>query len=208
MSVTPLAVFSRPETGKGPNRRLRAEGRVPAVVYGVGTDEPFNIAIEPRSVVNVLESKFGVNTILEILVDGKSTVKALIKDYQIHPVRRTLIHVDFMAVKDDVPVNVEIPVDFQGMSPLEKLGAMRRVLSRTVSVACLPSMIPEAIPFDMTGFERPVVCYASELTLPESVEPAYKRDFAIVTIRVRGAAQDEDEGEAAVAEEADAGEES
>jgi len=202
MSTIALPAKARPETGKGSNRRLRAAGEVPAVVYGVGASEQINVSVKPIDIVRVLKGDMGVNTVLQLEVDGAAGPKVLIKDYQLHPVRRTLLHVDLLAVADDKPVRVNVPVDYQGLSPLEKLGAKRRVLSRTVSVSCLPLDIPQSIPYSMTGIERPVVVYASELELPSNVTPAYKRDFAVISVRAKGAGKEALAGEEAAADDA------
>ena len=195
MSNRALPAKARQETGKGSNRRLRAAGDIPAVVYGVGTSEPLTVSVKPLDIVRVLKSDMGVNTVLQLEVDGTAGPKVLIKDYQLHPVRRTLLHVDLLAVADDKPVRLQVPVDYQGEAPMEKLGAKRRVLSRTVLVSCLPGDIPQGIPYVMTGIEKPVVIYASELEFPENVTPAYKRDFAIVSLRAKGNNEDELEEE-------------
>jgi len=205
MSTSTLQAMDRPNTGKGANRRLRAEGHVPAVVYGTGTDAPLNVGVKPLDIVRVLKSEMGTNTVLQLEVDGKAGPKVLVKDYQLHPVRRTLLHVDLLAVSDDKPVRVGVPVEFTGVSPLEKLGAKRRLLSRTVLVACLPADIPKTIVYPMDGIDRPVVIYASELELPENVKPAYKHDFAVIALRAKGQAREEEEE--AAAEEESGGEE-
>ena len=208
MSTIALPAKARQETGKGSNRRLRAAGEVPAVVYGVGAAEQLNVAVKPLDIVRILKSDMGVNTVLQLEVDGAAGPKVLIKDYQLHPVRRTLLHVDLLAVTDDKPVRVQVPVDYQGASPLEKLGAKRRVLSRTVLLSCLPGDIPQSIPYPMTKIEKPVVVYASELELPGNVTPAYKRDFAIISLRAKGSAKgalaDEVDGETEAGSEGEA----
>ena len=149
MSTVVLEAAARSETGKGVNRRLRSAGMVPAVVYGIGTEDVLNVALKPIDVVRILKSEMGANTLATLQVDGKEGPKVLIKDYQIHPVKRTLIHVDLLAVKDDQPVRVLVPVNYLGQSPLEKMGAKRRVLSRDVLVSCLPGDIPTAISYSM-----------------------------------------------------------
>ena len=164
--------------------------------------------MKPLDIVRILKSDMGVNTVLQLEVDGAAGPKVLIKDYQLHPVRRTLLHVDLLAVTDDKPVRVQVPVDYQGASPLEKLGAKRRVLSRTVLLSCLPGDIPQSIPYPMTKIEKPVVVYASELELPGNVTPAYKRDFAIISLRAKGSAKgalaDEVDGETEAGSEGEA----
>ena len=207
MSTIALQAKDRPDTGKGANRRLRAEGHVPAVVYGTGTEAPLNVAVKPLDIVRVMKSDMGTNTVLQLEVDGKAGPKVLIKDYQLHPVRRTLLHVDLLAVSDDKPVRVPVPVAFSGTSPLEKTGAKRRLLSRTVLVACLPADIPQEIVYSMDGIDRPVVIYATELELPGNVTPAYKHDFAVIALRAKGQAREEEEEEETASEEESGGEE-
>ena len=143
----------------------------------------------------------GANTVLQLEVDGKAGPKVLIKDYQLHPVRRTLLHVDLLAVSDDKPVRVPVPVDYLGVSPLEKLGAKRRVLSRTVLVSCLPADIPEKLEYPWKELSD-LSLSASELQLPGNVTPAYKHDFAVVSVRAKGGRKLEEEEAGGEAEEA------
>ena len=117
MSKTSLSAEARTTTGKGSNRRLRAAGSVPAVVYGVGTETMLNVSLKPLDVVKILKSDRGNNTLLTLQIDGTEGPDVLIKDYQIDPVRRTLIQVDILAVSADKPVRVAVPIDFSGLSP-------------------------------------------------------------------------------------------
>jgi len=197
METVKLSAEARTETGKGANRRLRAAGRVPAVNYGVGSD-PTLLSILPIDLVRILESENGRNTVLNIELDGKDAGLALIRDYQIDPVRRTLVHVDFLALQETREVVIDVPVEITGESPFEKLGGRRRQVGLSVRVRCLPSAIPALVSYDVSNIEKPEVVYANNLELPEGCSPAYRYNFPVLVLSAGrgGAAEDElDEAE-------------
>lgn len=181
VETTSIQVQSRTGTGKGPNRQLRMSGMIPAVVYGQGEDN-LSISVKPRSVVDVLRSSFGVNAVLQLQVDGGAGPLVLIRDFQMHPVRRTLLHVDFLRVSPEKPVVVKVPIAIDGRSHAEKMGGKRRIVTPRIAVRCLPANIPESIHYDVSDIERTTVIYITELTMPEGVEAVYRRSVPIVSI--------------------------
>ena len=201
MELTKLNAASREGTGKGPNRRLRAQGLVPGILYGKGSEQ-VQVAIKPLDIVNVLESKLGRNTLLEMEVEGGGTFKAVIRDYQLHPVRRTLLHVDFLLVEENRPLVLDIPVNLVGMGDFEKLGGRRRITGRTIRVSCLPAHVPEQIDIDVAYISKPEVIYASSVDLGDNVEAAYRYDFPVVVFSTaRAALAVDEEGEEGGADE-------
>ena len=211
MEVTKMNAAARTGTGKGPNRRLRAQGMVPGILYGKGND-PVQIAVKPIDVVNVLESPLGRNSVLGIEVEGGGSFNALIRDFQLEPVRRTLLHVDFLLVQESVPVVVDVPVELTGMGEFEKLGGQRRMTGRTIKISCLPAYIPDSISIDVAHIDKPEVIYASAVDLGDNIEAAYRYDFPVVVFSMGRSADveevegDEEEGEAAGEEDAAASE--
>jgi large subunit ribosomal protein L25 len=204
MQAVKLSAEARTNTGKGANRRLRATGRVPAVNYGVGND-PALVSVLPIDVVRILESGNGKNTILNLEVDGKDAGFAMIRDFQIDPVRRTLIHIDFLVVQETREVVIDVPVEMMGDAPFEKLGGQRRQVGLTVRLRCLPSAVPTVVTFDVGEMDKPEVVYANNLVLPEGCSPAYRYNFPVLVLSMgRGEDLEGEEGEEAGAEGADA----
>lgn len=203
----------RSETGKGANRRLRADGRCPAVVYGSGVD-PVAISVDPRGMADLLNGTYGRNTVMDLQVDGEdSTRLVIIKDIQLHAIRRNLMHMDLWQIPADKHLNLRVPFRRVGISEAEKLGAVVRQSRPVVNVRCLPDDIPPAIEFDMTTLEGefPAV-NISEVPMPEGVEPTYKSDYNILRLSAARAmieptAAELEEEEGAEGGEAPAGDE-
>src|SRR5688500_18231546 len=110
MELMKVKAESRAEGGKGAAQRLRAKGQIPAVAYGKHLPAR-SLSVSPAELKLVLNSERGVNTVVEIDVEGKDKITALVRDYQYHPVSRTLLHADFQQISLDVPVDVEIPLE-------------------------------------------------------------------------------------------------
>ncbi len=206
MELTKMKAAARTGTGKGPNRRLRAQGLVPGILYGKGSEQ-VQMAVKPLDVVNVLESRLGRNSLLELEVEGGGAYKAIIRDYQLHPVRRTLLHIDFLLVEEGRRIIVDVPVNLVGMGDFEKLGGQRRITGRTIRVSCLPKDVPETIDIDVSHIEKPEVIYASGLEHGDNLEQAYRHDFPVAVFAIaRAVVVEEEEGEEAEGEEGEAGE--
>ncbi len=141
---------SRTPGGKNVNRRLRAAGKIPAVLYGQGT-EPLPLAVKPEVVKDILYSDSGRNTIFAVSVDGGAQRNAMVKDYQLDPVRGSLIHADFMQIAMDRTLELTVPVEIVGESEGVKLGGLMDIVTREIEIECLPGDIPESIKVDITG---------------------------------------------------------
>ena len=151
MAEVTLKAVMRDDTGKGSARRARAEGRVPAVVYGQGI-EPLSISVDRREFVTALHTDAGLNVLLNIDVDG-STTTALTRDIQTDPVRGTLLHADFVKIDLKQEVEVEVPVHVVGEAPGAKEGGVLEHPLFTLHVRCLPTDVPESIEADISGLQ-------------------------------------------------------
>jgi large subunit ribosomal protein L25 len=151
MAEVTLKAVKRDDTGKGSARRARAEGRVPAVVYGQGI-EPLSISVDRREFVTALHTDAGLNVLLNIDVDG-STTTALTRDIQTDPVRGTLLHADFVKIDLKQEVEVEVPVHVVGEAPGAKEGGVLEHPLFTLHVRCLPTDVPESIEADISGLQ-------------------------------------------------------
>ncbi|HEV2757474.1 MAG TPA: 50S ribosomal protein L25/general stress protein Ctc [Actinomycetota bacterium] len=148
MAEVRLKADKRPDSGKGSARRTRAAGRVPGVVYGRGMD-PVAISVDRREFVTALLSDSGMNTLLDLEIDGDTTL-ALTKELQRDPVRGTLLHADFVKVDRTVEVEVEVPVHVVGEAPGAKEGGVLEHPLFTVHVRSLPGDVPEVIEADVS----------------------------------------------------------
>lgn len=149
MAEVKLNAVLRDGTGKGPSRRTRAEGRVPAIVYGRGM-EPLSISVDRREFVTALHTDAGMNVLLDIEVDGETTL-ALTRELQRDPVRGTLLHADFVKIDRTQEVEVEVPVHIVGESPGVKEGGVLENPLFQLHVKCLPANVPESIDADISG---------------------------------------------------------
>src|SRR4026209_2320201 len=147
-----LHVEKRDGRGKNEARRLRASGRIPAVVYGTEKNKATEIAVDPKMLLRILHSDSGVNTLIGLEgADLKSGGKVLVKEYQLDPIDHRLLHADFYAVAMDKKLTVTVPVVLKG----EPKGVKQRAGSvdsatREIGVECLPADIPEHIDIDIS----------------------------------------------------------
>jgi len=152
-----LEAVKRDSRGKNEARRLRAAGKVPAVVYGArqGTDVPVGVpvTVDPKLLLRILHSESGVNTLIKLRVDGAET-SVLVKEYQLDPVTSALLHADFYQLAMDKLLVVTVPVLLKGEPRGVKLqGGLLDFVTREIEVECLPADIPEHIDIDVTEME-------------------------------------------------------
>ena len=139
-----MEVAAREERGKNAARRLRATGRVPAIVYGLGAP-PQAVAIDSHQITNVLKEPAGHNRVFNLQNNGASE-HAMAVDYQIDPVKHSLLHVDLRRVDLDKPVTVSVPVSAVGTAVgVKNEGGFEEMVNREVRIECLPLDIPEHI---------------------------------------------------------------
>ncbi|GAB4167450.1 MAG: 50S ribosomal protein L25 [Geothermobacteraceae bacterium] len=181
MAQAELNVNARVRTGKGGARALRRENLVPAVVYGKGM-EPVAISVDPKVLTKTLDPQAGWNTLLTLKGDGPFDGKqVIVKDMQVHPLRREVMHVDFQAVDLKSKVNVMVPVVTVGKSEGEKMGGNLEVIRHELEVICLPTAIPSAIEIDVTNLNIGDVLHVAEVPAPEGVEIPYDVNFTVLT---------------------------
>ena len=132
-------------------RRLRTQGKIPAVLYGQGR-ETLSVSVELREVDQILCSETGHNTIFKLQVGSDST-DVLIRDYQLDPVKGTLLHADFQAVALDKKMTFTVPVQIVGTASGVTAGGVLDIVLREIGLECLPSDVPDHIPVDVTELE-------------------------------------------------------
>jgi large subunit ribosomal protein L25 len=164
MSEYKLAAENRSDAGKGAARRLRASGRVPAVLYGHGT-KPQHLSVDARQFGQALRTDAGVNVLIELAV-GRTRHLALAKEIQRHPVRGNLIHVDFIQVRRGEKVHVQVPVHLIGQAPGVREGGIADQDLYQVNVEAEVTAVPEAVDADISGLAIGDVLRVADLKAP------------------------------------------
>jgi large subunit ribosomal protein L25 len=193
MEVVKLVAELRHDTGKGPARRLRHAGKLPAILYGHGDSEA--ITITPEALVRIQQSEAGENTILELTITGSAqTCYAILREVQIDPVSRAPIHADLYRVVMDEPIRVTVPLEFANM-PEDRLKLAQATLApllHEVEVECLPRDIPEVITVDLAALEIGKVLHAEALMLPPGVTLLTDPEQPVVTTEAIREAEEEE----------------
>lgn len=167
MNVTLTAETGRP-TGSRNANRLRAEGKIPAVVYGLGK-EPMPVVVPWSDLRKALTTDAGTNALIELTIDGESNL-SIVKEMQRHPVRRDVTHVDFMLIDRNAPLSVDVPIVLEGRA--EKVEAMKGMIDQlmyTLQVKARPGSIPNELVGDVSALEIGTSLKVSEVALPEGV---------------------------------------
>ena len=145
-----LQAEKRDGRGKNEARRLRASGRIPAVVYGADKGKAVEIAVDPKTLMRILHSESGVNTLIGLKVDGGDT-RVMVKEYQIDPIDHKLLHADFYQVAMDKALTVTVPLVMKGEAPgVKQQGGIVDFVNREIEIECLPGDIPENIVVDIS----------------------------------------------------------
>lgn len=168
MQTTELSVQKRDKTGKGVARKLRAEGLLPAVVYG-NKVEPTSLIVNERAVDRILRTKLGMNTLIELKIEGGDTHKALIKDVHGNPINRRLKHIDFYVVDENQEVAISIPAKFTGKAAGLAQGGVMDVKKHEIDLIAKVGLIPEEIVIDVTELNVGENIHLEDLTLPSGV---------------------------------------
>lgn len=179
MEQQSLSVESRTGTGKSVTRKLRTAGKLPAVIYGLGNTQP--VTVEPTIIIKLLLSEGGRNQILNLKGAGLEGKHALIKDYQVDPLTRKLLHVDLLEIDVTKKIEVTVPLNFIGKSVGVGEGGVLNFIERTIQVKCLPTAIPQHIDVDVSPLAIGHSLHLDELKLPEGIEKASQLNSTLVT---------------------------
>ncbi len=164
------AATGRPE-GTRPSRRLRRAGQIPAVVYGLGAD-PLTVSVEWLELRQAITTDLGLNALITLEIDGKKQL-SLVKDIQRHPVRRDVLHVDFIRVEEGAEVEVEVPLILTGEAKsVERASGMVDQVIHNLPVLAKPDSIPEVLYADVSALEVGSSLRVSEIEMPPGVRPA------------------------------------
>ncbi len=187
MSEVTLTAETGRTTGTRPSRRLRGEGRIPAVVYGAGK-EADTISIDRADLRHALNNEAGRNTLIRLEYDGKSAV-TLIREMQRHPVRRDVTHVDFLEVDPAKPVELYVPIVLVGEpKQVTVMGGMTEQRLNQLKVRVRPDQIPAAIQVDISGMRLDRSILVKDVELPDGVVSLSRPQQAVVTAELTRAA--------------------
>jgi large subunit ribosomal protein L25 len=192
------------ETGSGPTRRLRAAGKVPAVVYGRGID-PVSVAVEQRELYAALHTEAGLNAIINLEVDG-SAYTTIAREIQRHPWRGEITHLDFLQISLDEAIESEVAIEFTGTPAGATEGGIVESVQTSVVISSLPTAIPPSIAIDISALNIGDSLKVADLPEIEGVEYVSDPENTLVTVQVPAAVVAETpEGELLEGEEAEAG---
>ena len=195
MSETVLVATTGRPTGSAASRRLRAQEIIPAVVYGQGM-EPITISVVRRDLRLALGGSAGMNTVLNLTVDGKM-YPTIIKEIQRHPIRRTVSHVDFIQVNLSEQIVVSVPVRLEGEAKavLANNGLVDPSVD-SIEVSTTPRNIPDEIVIDITDMTMDSIVRLGEIPLPAGVTATGDPEMPVVTVLALRAAAGSSDGEA------------
>jgi large subunit ribosomal protein L25 len=154
---------------KNDARRVRREGRIPAVVYGAGKSA-VPVAVDPRQVSRILHSETGHNSVFDLALDGEKT-KAMIVDWQYEPIKGSLLHIDLKRIAMDQKLRVNVPIELVGdPEGVKTQGGLLEQIVREVEVECLPADIPNVIELNVAALVFGVVLRVSDLPKSDKVK--------------------------------------
>ena len=185
MEVPVLQAWRRNRSGKGVARKLRAQGMIPAVLYGGGENIP--LTLQPKELLKILTS--GENTIFRLEIDGElgGDRQAIVRDLQRDPLKETLLHADLYRISMDVELTVSVPIVLQGMSrEVSDVGGVVNQLLHEVEIQCLPSLIPHELPIDISHLGIGEVLHVRDLHIPQGIQVLVAPDEVVASVSVRG----------------------
>lgn len=188
MSEVTLTASTGRQLGTGPSRRVRSEGRIPGVVYGSG-ESATSLSVDRAELRRALTTEAGLNALITLEVDGESFL-TVVRELQRHPVRREVLHVDFLKVDPFAPIEVEVPIRLVGEAKqVTTNGGMTEQRITMLKVFVRPDSIPDAIDCDISAMTlEDSSILVADLVLPEGVESRSPAQQAVVTAELTRAA--------------------
>jgi large subunit ribosomal protein L25 len=204
MQQETLRATERVTSGSRASRRLRRDGRVPAVVYGTNI-ETRAVHVGSRDLYSVLRTEAGLNAIIELDIDG-STLLAIAREVQRDPIRGDVSHLDFIEVRLDTEIDAEVGIDYIGTPEgVKNAGAIVETLEASIMISALPNAIPSVIEVNIEHMELHDTLKVADLPAIEGVTYALEPDHSLLTV-VLPAAEIEPEAEVLEGEEGEEGE--
>jgi len=194
MDAIAFDCIRREAGGKGVAGRHRAEGRLPAVLYGHGIAAPIAVSTDPVQFAKGLQNPKGFNALFQVNLPGEPSVPVLVRDVQRDAISRAIIHVDLVVPDVERPIVAIVPVNLTGKSIGITTGGRLRKPYREIKLRAKPAEIPSEVLIDITNLDHGDGIMASQLPLPEGVEPVFDRDYLVVKVlKPRGKVKTEEE---------------
>jgi large subunit ribosomal protein L25 len=181
---TTLQAKPRAGAGKGPARRLRAQGLIPAVVYGRYSKAPQHIAVDPLAIKQAVTTPAKLNTLIQLTLDGAGEKLVLLKDFQLDPVTRSMLHADFLEVRENEKVKVNVPLELVGKAAGVLEGGILSQARRQLEVWALPTAIPDKIEVDVSHLKMAQALHINEVKLPEGIAVKTTINFTVAVVSV------------------------
>jgi large subunit ribosomal protein L25 len=175
-----LNVEKREALGKGACRKIRRAGRLPGVIYGLGSQH--NVTLDPKLIKKYLLQAGGQNIIFKLQGDGIQGQHALIKDYLVDPVSRELLHADLLEIDINKKIEVTVAINITGKAVGVTEGGVLNIIERTVKIKCLPFNIPKHVDIDVTNLKIGASIHLDELVLPAGIEKVSQQNITLVTV--------------------------
>ncbi len=191
-----LPAQKREGTGKGVARKLRAAGRLPAVLYGRELD-PIHLSLDTKEAEQLFYSISVDNTIVELAVEGeKKPYETLIREIQVHPLRQTLTHVDFLRIQAGVTVDVNVPVHLIGIPEgVKNSGGVLEQIIHDLPLRCIPSKIPQSIDIDVTHLDVNEALHIYDVEFEEGIEVTIEQKRTICSVAIPKVIEEPEEEE-------------
>ncbi len=176
-----LSAQKRPETGKDKVKKLRGQGRVPAVVYGHG-QEARSITLDSKELLPLFKETSGENTIINLRLEDGSTLKTVIREAQTEPIRNRLLHLDLLEIRMDEKIKVKVPVETEGLPEgVKNQGGIMEHILDMVEVSCLPGDIPDKIVVDVSGLKVGQSLHVGDIKV-DKVEVVTDKSHVVATV--------------------------
>jgi large subunit ribosomal protein L25 len=185
MDAPVLRAWRRNRSGKGVARKIRAQGMIPAVLYGGGENIP--LSLPPQELLKILSS--GENTIFRLDIDGErgGDRQVIVRDLQRDPLKESLLHADLYRISMDVEITVSVPIVLQGMSrEVSDVGGVINQLLHEIEIQCLPGLIPHELTIDVAHLGIGEVLHVRDLPVPQGIQVLADSDEVVASVSVRG----------------------
>ena len=193
--MSALAGKLRKVTGRSALRKLRNDEAMPAVMYGL--KDNLNLVVNPKELKKLLEEK-GRNALIELNIEGESSRKVVLKEYQDHPIKPGWLHADFLEVDVTKKIKVKVPVVLVGVAPGEKQGGVINHIIRLLEIESIPANIPEKIELPMDEVQLNQVMHVSDLVVGEDITIVNLPTDVVLTIHEEKVIEEKPEGEEGV----------
>lgn len=186
MEATELKACIRNESGKGPARRFREKGLIPAVFYGRGQDA-IHLSVNSADLLKIIKAK-KKNIFINLIIEGEQKKPleklSLMKELQIEPVSRKFYHADFYEIRMDRKLTIDIPLNFVGIPVGVQNGGELQHLKRDLKVTCLPSVLPDHLDLDVSGLDIGNSIKVQDIAVPDGIEVLDPGDVGVAMVAV------------------------